>query len=260
MSDLSLQLVPVLPVWVILLLSAALLAVLAHGSVILLRRQVPRRSVVILAILRVAIILLFALVLLHPVASYSRTTQRRPEMLVLFDVSESMAQPGASEGTTRLEEVVQALDDRGLAKELGRRFELRWFAFDRTASPLEDKEWTALEASGPGTHYANSLAQAWSYLRASAPAGASPERVLLVSDGHDRGKDDIAETARRLGVAVDVLMPGSPPTSQKAAPVTIADVQGAQRVLLGSETHFLVTVRSDIARDDRKVTVRLAEG
>src|SRR5262249_43414896 len=86
------------------------------------------------------------------------------------------------------------------------------------------------------------------------------ERVLLVSDGDDRGKEDIVDTARRLGLAVDVLMPGSPPANQKPTPVTVADVQGARRVLLGSETHFLVTLQSEPAREDRKVTVRLAEG
>src|SRR5436190_8627363 len=127
MSDLSLQLVPVLPVWLILLVCAALLAVLAHGSFTLIHRQIPRRSVMVLASLRVAIILLFALVLLHPVLSYKRTTQRRPEMVVLLDVSESMAQPGSTEGTSRLEEVLHELDRRGLAKELGTRFDLRWF-------------------------------------------------------------------------------------------------------------------------------------
>src|SRR5436309_15539293 len=124
MSELSLQLVPVLPVWVILLVCAALLAALAHGSITLIRRQIPRRSIIVLASLRVAIILLFALVLLHPVASWTRSTQRRPEMLVLLDVSESMSQPGASEGTSRLEEVVQALDRQGLAKDLGKGFDL----------------------------------------------------------------------------------------------------------------------------------------
>ncbi len=259
-AAMSLQLIPVLPLWLVLLLSAALLGVLAHGSLTLLRRQVPRRSVIVLALLRIAMVLLFALVLLHPVASYTRTIERRPEMLVLLDVSESMAQPGASDGTTRLEEVVRTLDGGGLAKELEQRFEPRWFAFDRAATPLEDREWTTLRADGQGTHYADSLTQAWNYSRSSALAGTTPERVLLISDGHDRGTPDIAEVARQLGVAIDVLGPGSPPVNRTLSPLTVADVQGARRVLLGSETHFLITLRSEPAFVDRKATVRLSEG
>lgn len=259
MSDLSLQLTPVLPVWVIVLLCAALLGALAYGSVTLIRRQVPHRAVVILGVLRVAIILLFALVLLHPVVSYTREIQRPPEMLVLLDTSESMALPGSTEGATRLHEVIHDLDRRGLAKELATRFDLRWFSFHRSASPLEGDDWTGVKADGAGTQYSESLLQAWKYHRASSPSGARPERVLLISDGHDRGKEDIVDTARRLGVAVDVLMPGSPPKNQMPAPIRVADVQGAQRVLLGSETHFLVTLRSERTKTDRKVTVRMLE-
>jgi len=123
-AAMSLHLVPVLAVWVVLLMSAALLGVLAHGSLTLLRREVPRRSVAVLAVLRIAIVILFALVMLQPVVSYTRTVDRRPEMLVLIDVSESMAEPGGKEGTTRLEEVKGALGG-GLVAELAKRFELR---------------------------------------------------------------------------------------------------------------------------------------
>jgi len=259
-AAMSLHLVPVLPVWLVLLMSAALLGVLAHGSITLLRRDVPRRSVVVLAVLRIAIVILFVLVMLQPVVSYTRTVEKRPEMLVLIDVSESMAEPGGTEGTTRLDEVVRGLDN-GLAAELSRRFELRWFAFDRAATLLEGKEWAGLQAHGSATHYADSLTQAWSYLpAASGTARPTPERVLLVSDGHDRGSQDIVEVARRFGVAVDVLAPGSPPPSKTIAPIAVADVQAARRVLLGSETHFLVTLRTDRNATDRKVKVRLGEG
>lgn len=261
MTGLSLHLVPVVPVWVALGLSAALLAVLAHGSFSLLRRQVPGRWVVILACLRVAIIALFTLVLLQPVLSWSRTAQRRPEMLVLVDTSESMAQAGGADGLTRLEEAMRILDS-GLGEELSRRFALRWFAFDRSVTPLEEQDHQALRADGKDTRFADALSQAWSYPRSSADGVASgaPERVLLVSDGRDRGNPDVVEIARRLGVAIDVLAPGSPPTGPATVPVAIADVQGARRVLLGSETHFLVTLRGERANADRKVAVRLSEG
>jgi hypothetical protein len=257
MSDLSLHAVPVVPTWAILLLAAALLAVLLHGCVTLSRRQVPRRWIVALGILRVVMIALFALILLQPVLSYTRTAERRPEMLVLMDTSASMSQAGGSEGTNRLAEVVRALD-QGVASELATRFDLRWFAFNRTARPLEGTEWTALTADGDTTHYADSLTHAWHAPRSSG-GGPGPERVLLVSDGHDRGSSDIVEVARRLGVAIDVLAPASPPLGHTTAPLAVADVQAAHRVLLGSETHFLVTLRGDRTAADRKVTVHLSE-
>jgi hypothetical protein len=258
MSDPSFHAVPVLPAWVILLLAAALLGVLAHGSRTLLRRQVPRRWVGILAILRVAMVALFVLVLLQPVLSYTRTTERRPEMLVLLDTSASMAQPGGTAGTSRLGEVVHALDQGGLAAELSWRFDLRWFSFHRGATPLSGSEWTSPTADGETTHYADSLMQAWYAPRPKA-SGPRPERVLLVSDGHDRGSPDIVETARRLGVVIDVLAPGSSPLDHSPSPVAVSDVQAARRVLLGSETHFLVRLRSEHATMDRKTTVRLTE-
>jgi hypothetical protein len=254
MSELSLSATPVLPVWLVLVLSAGLIGVLVHGSFTLLRREVPRRWIVILAGLRIAVVVLFALVLIQPVISYTRQAQRRPELLVLLDTSESMAQAGGTEGVSRLDEVRQILDG-GLAAELGKRFDLRWFAFDRGATPLEGKEWRTLRPVGASTHYAEALTQAHSH-----PRDLPPERVLLVSDGHDQGRPDIVETARRLGLAVDVLVPGSPPQNQSHRAVVVADVQGSSRVLLGSETHFQVTLRGDPVNADRTVKVRLSEG
>jgi hypothetical protein len=257
MSDLSLHAVPVLPAWAIVLLTAGLLGMLAQGSITLVRRQVPRRWIAILGILRVAIIALFTLVLLQPVLSYTRTTEQRPEMLVLVDTSASMSQPGATAGMSRLSEVLRLLK-QDVAGELAHRFDLRWFAFDHSARPLDGTQWATLTADGDTTHYADSLTQAWHTPRSSA-ARPGPERVLLVSDGHDRGSPDIVEVARRLGIAIDVLAPSSPPADSTPTPLAVADVQAARRVLLGSETHFLVTVRSDRSAGDRKATVRLSE-
>lgn len=258
MTDMSLHLVPVLPLWVSLLLATALLGMVVHGSITLLQRQVPRRWVIGLAALRVGIVAVFTLILLQPVVSGTRSAERRPEMLVLVDGSESMAQPGTREGVSRLQESLRVMNDSGLAASLERQFDLHWFAFDRGATVVDDMAWTRLQPTGSDTRYADSLTQAWSYPRSAETV--MPERVLLVSDGRDRGSPDIVETARRFGVAIDVLVPGSPPATNDPAAVAIADVQGASRVLLGSETHFLVTLRGERAAVDRPVTVRLTEG
>src|SRR5262249_2200114 len=150
--------------------------------------------------------------------------------------------PGGTPDSTRLDELKQTLTSSGLATELERRFKVSWFAFDGNARPLDSSAWPTLEPTGATTRYADSLATAWNYPRPDSPADGSapqvPERVLLVSDGLDRGTPDIVEIAQRLGVPIDVLAPGTLPLGLRPSQVAIADVQGARRVLLGSETHF----------------------
>src|SRR5205807_74693 len=106
---------------------------------------------------------------------------------------------------------------------------------------LDKDTLSGLKTDGTTTRYADSLSAAWDVARAS---GATPERVLLVSDGNDLGAADPVETARRLGLAVDTLVPGAPPETSAATQVRIADVQAIRRVLLGSETAFRVTLRN----------------
>ncbi len=59
------------------------------------------------------------------------------------------------------------------------------------------------------------------------------------------------ETAQRLGLVVDTLAPGGTAAAPSAAEIAVADVQSARRVLLGSDTHFRVTLR---ANHDRGTT------
>lgn len=256
-SDLSIQFLPLLPVWAIALFTLALLALLVQGSRMLLRKDVPRRWVVLLAVLRVAALVVFVLMLLRPVLSYTQTAARPPEILVLIDTSRSMGLPGISGSESRLNEVLPSLQAGDLGNTLRRRFQLHWFAFDRTASPLEEADLADLVAEGPTTCYAESLTSAWDQLRAG---GAVPRRLLLVSDGHDLGSGDIVETARRFGLVVDTLAPVAEATAPEANRIVIADVQCARRVLLGSETHFRVTLRSPTPQNNaRPLTLRLTE-
>jgi hypothetical protein len=68
------------------------------------------------------------------------------------------------------------------------------------------------------------------------------------------------ETAQRLGLAIDTLAPAPAAAAGAAAGIALADVQNAPRVLLGSETHFRVTLRRPLAnRADQRLTLRLAE-
>jgi hypothetical protein len=248
--------------WVLFVLAVAggLLLLLLHGTILLQHRGVPARWLTALGCVRLVMIFLFVLILLQPVLLLTRQVERPAEMLVLIDTSQSMDQPGSG-SETRFEEVLPHLENGNLTSTLAQRFKLHWFAFDRTATPVEKNALSRLRPIGDGTLYSESLQSAWNYL---AQTGAAPERVLLISDGRDQGSPDLVETAQRLGVIVDVLAPGS--QSQKTNPdndptlqVGIRDVQAARRVLLGSETHFQVTLQCPRVSEEHQVKLILSE-
>jgi hypothetical protein len=255
----SMQLNPLLPIWLSLPLMAALFAGVVYGTWVLRQKQVARRWVIALTCLRLAIFAAFVLILLQPALSYSHSTPQLPELLVLIDTSKSMNRAG-SKGT-RLEESIALLQKGDLAAALNDRYRLHWFAFDGSATPIASTDLGTLKATGATTHYAESIDAAYHHVSA---LGKKPQRVLLVSDGNDRGKGDPVEIARRHGLNVDVLAPtaakeGTTPT------LAIAEVQSARRVLLGSETIFRVNIsqtppssaerklRLDVMEDGKKV-------
>jgi hypothetical protein len=253
----SLDFLPILPGWVIFLLAAALLATLVHGSLHLRQKQVPRRWLWILGSLRVAAVIAFVLALLQPVLSYTRMVEEPPDLAVLVDTSQSMGLPGGTDQGSRLREIVPPLLAGDLASSLRDRYRLHWFAFDSSAYPVKEAEVAGLKPVGASTRYAKSLTAAWNQLRAT---GVTPERLLLVSDGNDHGASDPVETAHRLGLVIDTLAPSPASPSSAASAIVLADVQSAPRVLLGSETHFRVTLRRPLSsRSDQSLTLRLAE-
>src|SRR4051794_33173169 len=98
----ALNFTPMLPPWAIAAVAALLAAGLAFGSRMLPRKRVPRGWVVTLAVLRGVSIVALLLCLLQPVVSYSRTIQRRPDLVVLIDTSHSMSLPANERGESRL--------------------------------------------------------------------------------------------------------------------------------------------------------------
>lgn len=235
---------PLLPVWIIVLAGLIYLILVFQGRSILLRKQVPGREALSLTGLRLVIGVVLLLLLLRPVLSFTHNEELLPDLLVLVDTSESMAQPGAKAGATRLDEIREALGG-ALGTSLRSRQRLRLFAFDRTARAVADSGLPGLHPDGTQTLLADSLGAAVEQLRAE---GRAPERVLVATDGNDLGSEDPAAVARRLGLSIDTLAPGSPSGESKSVPPAIIEVQGARRVLLGSETHFRVTVGAGHAR------------
>ena len=250
----SIQMSQLLPAWLTVLLLVALLAALIYGTLTLVRKAIARNWVITLSCLRAAILVAFLLILLQPAISYTSNTAQLPELIVLVDTSLSMSKPGTK--GTRLEEVTLALQIGELASALKGRYQLHWFAFDDTARPIDEADLKTLKANGASTQFAPSIEAACHQVRA---LGKNPQRVLLVSDGLDRGQGDPVETARRFGLGVDVLAPTAVKTGETPT-IEVSAVQSARRVLLGSDTIFRVTLDAQQAMTkDRPIIVRVSE-
>lgn len=253
--------VPILPVWLIVAIAAALSLLLLHGSIVLLRKKVPARWIVYLGMLRVAAIVVLVLCLLQPTLHLHRQESRGPDLIVMVDTSKSMATPVGG-ADARLRDTINRLRGSGLEKSLAEKFTLHWFAFDDDARPLDGAVSPGLEPTGETTRMAESLATAWSYYRQTrareAVSDVASGRVLLISDGVDHGTRDVIQEAQRLGITVDTLVPrgSGEPDEEKALEIT--GVQSARRVLLGSESRFLVTLRQR-GYDNAPVKLVLAE-
>ena len=249
---------PLLPGWSITLIAAILLALVAWGAMLLARKQVPQRWVVGLGLARVAAVLLFAACLLQPTISYLRMQSRPPELLVLVDTSQSMGQTDAAGDRTRLAAATDGMQRAKFLETLREKFKLTVFNFDRRAYPVDAADLSSLKPQGPATAFATSFASAVDLLAAEedeAASSAAPQRVLLVSDGHDRGNESLAAAAARVGTVVDVLPVGGEPVST-ANEAIVARVQAPSRVLLASETQFHVTLeRGDDAAQTYVLTM-----
>lgn len=238
---------PIFPIWVIALLIAALLALLIYGSTLLLHKRVQRRWIATLGILRVSIIVIFALCLLRPVVSYSHRSREDPDLLILVDASRSMASRdalavGAAVGQARLKAALEPLLQGELAPHLAGGFNLRYFTFDRDARPVDRSALRDIEPQGDATDIARGIQAAWEQCQRQQTqgGGAGATRAILISDGNDHGEEDPVAVAQRLGLQLNVVIPPGEPDKLPAAMASIANVQAARRVLIGSELRFLV--------------------
>lgn len=239
---------PFLPVWLIVAICMLLLAVLAWGCFVLAKKKdVPKRWVTVLAVIRTLAVLVFALCMLKPVFRYVDTSKRLPDMLVLVDASQSMSLPSGTSGSSRIKEVTSQFKSN-LSPALTDHYNLHYFTFDRNSYPIDAKNFDSIQPTGDSTRYAPSIRAAWAYYRnvvlPQTKSVSTPPRVLLISDGIDQGNEDAVEASRQIGVAVDTLAPTDVVNTSQDAKIAIAHVQGSRRVLKGADTRFLVTLRA----------------
>lgn len=239
---------PLLPIPLIVALCAALFGLLVYGTWLLRQKSVPARQTWLLAALRVAMIVVFAIGLLRPVVSIPRQMTLAPDAIVLVDASASMERP-AGDSTSRWEESLRTLESSPAIAAASKSHKLHWFTFDRRAHSIPaQSDLPSAKPVGETTDLGGSLESAWQHVKlknAAAGRDGVPTRVLVVSDGLDQGARPAAGVAKELGLVVDVFPAAADSSGGAAAAAKVVDVQAARRVLLGSETSVQVTVRAD---------------
>lgn len=254
----AVKFMPILPVWIIVLVAAALVATLAYGSVILMRKQVPARWVSYLGALRLAAVGLLLICLLRPIVSYTIDVTRSPDLVVLVDTSASMA----GDEPTRLAQTLEQIDQSGLADSLKEKFDVQWYVFDQEARRVQSRALARTQADGSRTDLAESLRSTWSDVQQRAWGTSSgitgAVSMLLITDGNDQGSEDVVAVARKLGFTIDTLAAADVPPAKPSSEVHITDVHGPRRVMLGSQCRFRMIVSQEGAAGVPLV-VRLSE-
>ena len=253
---------PIMPVWIIALVGAALLMLLLHGCMVLVAKNVPNRWILTLAVIRIVIIAVFIACLLRPMLSHTATTLKKPDLLVLVDISASMGKAQTSPATSRLDRTLHKMQDSGLVKSLQRDFETHWYAFDRDARPIDLDKLKRHDPTGKATAAGHSMATAWSHFRHTWPAGLgqpTPDgSVLLVTDGNNIDGQQVARTAQRNGLNVHTL--AAVDTGNALPFVIVNAVQRPQRVLAGSTFRIRATITHHHAQQIPLVTELSQDG
>ena len=257
MPDFTVNLLPLLPPWIIAIIAVALLVLLVHGARMLLQRHVPQRWIFLLFNLRVLIIAVFVACLLRPTVARWQEQERQPTLLVLADVSRSMGQAGAAGDSTRFDETTGAMFSKERLAKIRQTYDLHCYAFGDSAQPVGANTLTSTKPTGESTRIGHSLESAWNQYRAASGAASEPDsvRVLLISDGANRAGDDSVATAQRLGLRIDTLTPATGQDNAGQPPLHIADVQCSKRVLLNSETRFRVALTGSATIDEQTLVV-----
>jgi hypothetical protein len=254
----TLTLHPVFPAGWIIAMTLILAVCTVFASRHLVIKQVGRRWIAVLAALRVAAILLFVLCCLRPRLSYSRTVETRPGLLVLLDTSASMGLACTNASPHRLARALEVLERPDLRSHLLDPYETRWYAFDQNVRSLSGGAQRGIKPKGDTTRLAAALETAWMQDRGRGRAEGNATRILLVSDGNDTGRDDPVETARRLGAPIDTLLVPPALAERREPKIEIAGVQMPGRILAGSDTRLLVSLRQESAAE-RPLTLTLSE-
>jgi hypothetical protein len=235
---------------------AAVAVALVFLAFRLYRRPGGEGKVALLLALRLAAIVLLALLLLEPVLALFSERSVPPRIAVLLDGSLSMSIPFATEAAapadapTRAERLVDELRSTDLVDGLGREGAVELYRFGSAVEPLPDEGAIDLEPRDDRTDLARALVDGVGGQRRKTGA------IVLMSDGSQNVGADPRTEARRLGVPVYAVGVGN---EGPVTDVSVFDVEASGVAYLDNDVPVKARIRArgDSARD---VPVYLSEG
>lgn len=218
---------------------------LAVGLVVYFYKRVapavPRRTMLMLVILRVIAVGMVIVCLFRPVISFRRRATRAEQIAVLIDRSKSMSITDYPNVPGRLEQVQEILAGGGVLDDLGADFELKMWAFDVSAEPVPgEREMRDLIATGGATQIASAIGEAVSAAERDRLHG-----VLIFTDGMDTSGADVVERTRELGVRAYCVGVGAKLIGEKDfRDISIAKVETKRSCPVDNITEVAVLVEA----------------
>jgi uncharacterized membrane protein len=168
------------PRWLLLVL--IVLACTAIVASLSRRRYLGLGRLLFLGAIQATLAALLLILVWRPALNVERVRDRQNVLAVVVDNSASMSQHDdiAKESPSRLQAAITALKNGPLA-DLAKTFEVRFFAFDKTAAPVADLD--SLPAAGNQSRIGDALRNVMQTAGSVPIAG-----VVLLSDGAENGR------------------------------------------------------------------------
>ena len=215
-------------------------------------RSLGRARLAVLLALRILAVLVLVLLIFKPLLSYEERLTRRTDLLILLDASRSMSVSDWPDTPSRLARASSQLAE--YESRLEGAFNVRRFAFDTRARPVEDSRWP--EAAGDATN----LARAVRDVLASAPR-ADTSAIVLMSDGiHNAGGDVVRDIQAAAPPPVFTVGVGTDLSDASGyQDIAVAAVRAPDEAVVANVTRITVDVEA-VGLADRSAEVQLREG
>ena len=194
-----------------------------------------RRRIVVLGILRALMLVVLLLLLFQPQRRIDEVTTLRPQLAVLVDGSESMADPVDDKQPTRAKRVIEWLGSKPV-QQAKNDFDLRVFRFDGALAepPPNVREW---DFNGATSHVLEAVNQVRERFRGQPLAA-----VLLLSDGLDTTGAPDAKTVSGGAPVFSFELEKPFARKQQAKRISLAGVDYPPRAAVGWNTEIRVSL------------------
>ncbi|MDD1770012.1 MAG: hypothetical protein LUO79_02905, partial [Methanomassiliicoccales archaeon] len=215
-----------------ILIFVLILAVATVMAFILYRRTsptLPRRTRIMLGVLRWIAAFLFLAIVLAPTLRIVRTSTAAPSVAVLVNVSKSMTYPAPDEKIG----AAKAILSEGFLQALEKKARVRLFEFSDTAGPANPGNLAGLAPAGRRTDLAAGVASALDAFE------AKPSAVVLVTDGASNFGEDPLHFCSTLRIPVYTISLAS---SRPTPDISVDRIETNETAYAGSKVPVSVYV------------------